>query len=147
MNGDIRVVVVILLFLIIVFYKERYFDRVDENNLEYLRERNMVLDFRQDFNMMEQKKRVFMILQSFVRKILFRISLVSFFVIFAFFGLLFERQLVFIIQYISVYVYRNLLKNFVWFVLVDIIRRFYNYKGQILIFILNCFYCWFKVFL
>lgn len=49
-------------------HKERYFDRVDENNPEYLRERNMAPDLRQDFNMMEQKKRVSMILQSPVRK-------------------------------------------------------------------------------
>lgn len=48
-------------------HKERYFDRVDENNPEYLRERNMAPDLRQDFNMMEQKKRVSMILQSPVR--------------------------------------------------------------------------------
>lgn len=45
-------------------HKERYFDRVDESNPEYLRERNMAPDLRQDFNMMEQKKRVSMILQS-----------------------------------------------------------------------------------
>ncbi|KGL97660.1 Alpha-adducin [Charadrius vociferus] len=45
-------------------HKERYFDRVDENNPDYLRERNMAPDLRQDFNMMEQKKRVSMILQS-----------------------------------------------------------------------------------
>ncbi|XP_062991889.1 alpha-adducin isoform X4 [Elgaria multicarinata webbii] len=45
-------------------HKERYFDKVDENNPEYLRERNMAPDLRQDFNMMEQKKRVSMILQS-----------------------------------------------------------------------------------
>ncbi|XP_069833441.1 alpha-adducin isoform X5 [Dendropsophus ebraccatus] len=45
-------------------HKEKYFDRVDENNPEYLRERNMAPDLRQDFNMMEQKKRVSMILQS-----------------------------------------------------------------------------------
>lgn len=45
-------------------HKERYFDRVDENDPEYLRERNMAPDLRQDFNMMEQKKRVSMILQS-----------------------------------------------------------------------------------
>lgn len=48
-------------------HKERYFDRVDENNPDYLRERNMAPDLRQDFNMMEQKKRVSMILQSPVR--------------------------------------------------------------------------------
>uniref|UniRef100_A0A8C5LVH9 Alpha-adducin n=1 Tax=Leptobrachium leishanense TaxID=445787 RepID=A0A8C5LVH9_9ANUR len=45
-------------------HKEKYFDRIDENNPEYLRERNMAPDLRQDFNMMEQKKRVSMILQS-----------------------------------------------------------------------------------
>uniref|UniRef100_V9K938 Alpha-adducin n=1 Tax=Callorhinchus milii TaxID=7868 RepID=V9K938_CALMI len=45
-------------------HKEKYFDRIDENNPEYLRERNMPPDLRQDFNMMEQRKRVSMILQS-----------------------------------------------------------------------------------
>ncbi|XP_052356817.1 adducin 3 (gamma) a isoform X1 [Oncorhynchus keta] len=44
--------------------KERYFDRIDPNDPEYLRERNMSPDLRQDFNMMEQKKRVTQILQS-----------------------------------------------------------------------------------
>ncbi|KAF4093356.1 hypothetical protein AMELA_G00001230 [Ameiurus melas] len=44
--------------------KERYFDRVDENDPEYQRARNMPADLRQDFNMMEQKKRVTHILQS-----------------------------------------------------------------------------------
>ncbi|NWR69420.1 ADDG protein, partial [Centropus unirufus] len=44
--------------------KERYFDRIDENDPEYLRERNMSPDLRQDFNMMEQRKRVTQILQS-----------------------------------------------------------------------------------
>lgn len=44
--------------------KERYFDRVDESDPEYLRSRNMSPDLRQDFNMMEQKKRVTQILQS-----------------------------------------------------------------------------------
>uniref|UniRef100_A0A3B4YGL0 Adducin 3 (gamma) b n=1 Tax=Seriola lalandi dorsalis TaxID=1841481 RepID=A0A3B4YGL0_SERLL len=48
--------------------KERYFDRVDENDPEYLRSRNMSPDLRQDFNMMEQKKRVTQILQSPVFK-------------------------------------------------------------------------------
>lgn len=48
-------------------HKERYFDRVDESSPEYQRERNMAPDLRQDFNMMEQKKRVSMILQSPVR--------------------------------------------------------------------------------
>lgn len=44
--------------------KERYFDRVDDSDPEYLRSRNMSPDLRQDFNMMEQKKRVTQILQS-----------------------------------------------------------------------------------
>ena len=44
--------------------KERYFDRIDPNDPEYLRDRNMSPDLRQDFNMMEQKKRVTQILQS-----------------------------------------------------------------------------------
>ncbi|KAI1887007.1 hypothetical protein AGOR_G00201610 [Albula goreensis] len=44
--------------------KERYFDRINENDPEYLRSRNMSPDLRQDFNMMEQKKRVTQILQS-----------------------------------------------------------------------------------
>ncbi|MCJ8747549.1 hypothetical protein PDJAM_G00154870 [Pangasius djambal] len=44
--------------------KERYFDRVNENDPEYQRARNMPADLRQDFNMMEQKKRVSHILQS-----------------------------------------------------------------------------------
>ena len=44
--------------------KERYFDRVDENDPEYQRSRNMSPDLRQDFNMMGQKKRVTQILQS-----------------------------------------------------------------------------------
>lgn len=44
--------------------KERYFDRVDESDPEYLRSKNMSPDLRQDFNMMEQKKRVTQILQS-----------------------------------------------------------------------------------
>ncbi|XP_044153710.1 gamma-adducin isoform X2 [Bufo gargarizans] len=45
-------------------HKEGYFDRVDENDPNYLRERNMSPDLRQDFNMMEQKKRVTQILKS-----------------------------------------------------------------------------------
>ncbi|XP_058507083.1 adducin 3 (gamma) b [Solea solea] len=44
--------------------KERYFDQVDENDPEYLRCKNMSPDLRQDFNMMEQKKRVTQILHS-----------------------------------------------------------------------------------
>ncbi|XP_029466207.1 LOW QUALITY PROTEIN: gamma-adducin [Rhinatrema bivittatum] len=44
-------------------HKERYFDRIDENDPNYLRERNMSPDLRQDFNMMEQKKRVTQMLQ------------------------------------------------------------------------------------
>uniref|UniRef100_A0A672MG94 Alpha-adducin n=1 Tax=Sinocyclocheilus grahami TaxID=75366 RepID=A0A672MG94_SINGR len=50
-------------------HKERYFDRVDESSPEYQRERNMAPDLRQDFNMMEQRKRVSMILQSPVRAV------------------------------------------------------------------------------
>uniref|UniRef100_A0A8B9QAP0 Uncharacterized protein n=1 Tax=Apteryx owenii TaxID=8824 RepID=A0A8B9QAP0_APTOW len=45
----------------------RYFDRFSADDPEYLRARNMAADLRQDFNMMEQKKRVTMILQSPVR--------------------------------------------------------------------------------
>ncbi|XP_069610366.1 gamma-adducin isoform X4 [Ranitomeya imitator] len=45
-------------------HKERYFDRINENDPSYLRERNMSPDLRQDFNMMEQKKRVTQILKS-----------------------------------------------------------------------------------
>ncbi|KAM9792480.1 adducin 3 (gamma) a [Neosynchiropus ocellatus] len=44
--------------------KERYFDRVDVNDPEYIRTRNMSPDLRQDFNVLEQKKRVTQILQS-----------------------------------------------------------------------------------
>ncbi|XP_012579517.1 PREDICTED: alpha-adducin [Condylura cristata] len=64
MNGDTRAAVVTSPPPTTAPHKERYFDRVDENNPEYLRERNMAPDLRQDFNMMEQKKRVSMILQS-----------------------------------------------------------------------------------
>ncbi|XP_023555811.1 alpha-adducin isoform X6 [Octodon degus] len=64
MNGDPRAAVVTSPPPTTAPHKERYFDRVDENNPEYLRERNMAPDLRQDFNMMEQKKRVSMILQS-----------------------------------------------------------------------------------
>ncbi|KAM4854749.1 alpha-adducin isoform 2-T2 [Thomomys bottae] len=64
MNGDTRASVVTSPPPTTAPHKERYFDRVDENNPEYLRERNMAPDLRQDFNMMEQKKRVSMILQS-----------------------------------------------------------------------------------
>lgn len=46
--------------------KERYFDRMDDP--EYLRSRAMSPDLRQDFSMMEQKKRVTQILQSPVFK-------------------------------------------------------------------------------
>lgn len=67
MNGDTRAAVVTSPPPTTAPHKERYFDRVDENNPEYLRERNMAPDLRQDFNMMEQKKRVSMILQSPVR--------------------------------------------------------------------------------
>ncbi|XP_068577004.1 adducin 3 (gamma) b [Cebidichthys violaceus] len=48
--------------------KERYFDHVNESDPEYLRGKNMSPDLRQDFNMMEQKKRVTQILQSPVFK-------------------------------------------------------------------------------
>lgn len=44
--------------------KERYFDRVNVNDPEYIRSRNMSPDLRQDFNVLEQKKRVTQILQS-----------------------------------------------------------------------------------
>ncbi|XP_074848478.1 alpha-adducin isoform X9 [Carettochelys insculpta] len=64
MNGDSSATVVTSPPQTTAPHKERYFDRVDENNPEYLRERNMAPDLRQDFNMMEQKKRVSMILQS-----------------------------------------------------------------------------------
>ncbi|XP_042638568.1 alpha-adducin [Orycteropus afer afer] len=64
MNGDTRAAVVTSPPPTTAPHKERYFDRVDENNPEYLRERNMAPDLRQDFHMMEQKKRVSMILQS-----------------------------------------------------------------------------------
>ncbi|KAB0399926.1 hypothetical protein E2I00_001489, partial [Balaenoptera physalus] len=53
-----------LLWNISVPHKERYFDRINENDPEYIRERNMSPDLRQDFNMMEQRKRVTQILQS-----------------------------------------------------------------------------------
>lgn len=74
MNGDSGVGVVTSPPPTTAPHKERYFDRVDENNPEYLRERNMAPDLRQDFNMMEQKKRVSMILQSPVRKKMFYLS-------------------------------------------------------------------------
>uniref|UniRef100_A0A8C3MXA4 Uncharacterized protein n=1 Tax=Geospiza parvula TaxID=87175 RepID=A0A8C3MXA4_GEOPR len=64
MNGDFGVGVVISPPPTTAPHKERYFDRVDENNPEYLREKNMAPGLCQDFNMMEQKKRVSMILQS-----------------------------------------------------------------------------------
>ncbi|XP_060895912.1 adducin 3 (gamma) b [Labrus mixtus] len=48
--------------------KERYFDRMDDSDPEYLRSRTMSPDLRQDFSMMEQKKRVTQILQSPVFK-------------------------------------------------------------------------------
>ncbi|XP_044044845.1 adducin 3 (gamma) a isoform X3 [Siniperca chuatsi] len=44
--------------------KERYFDRVNVNDPEYIRAKNMSPDLRQDFNVLEQKKRVTQILQS-----------------------------------------------------------------------------------
>ncbi|XP_034045066.1 adducin 3 (gamma) a isoform X2 [Thalassophryne amazonica] len=44
--------------------KERYLDRTNVNDPEYLRARNMSPDLRQDFNVLEQKKRVTQILKS-----------------------------------------------------------------------------------
>uniref|UniRef100_A0A1A8RPE6 Adducin 3 (Gamma) a n=1 Tax=Nothobranchius rachovii TaxID=451742 RepID=A0A1A8RPE6_9TELE len=44
--------------------KERYFDRVNVKDPEYIRAKNMSPDLRQDFNVLEQKKRVTQILQS-----------------------------------------------------------------------------------
>lgn len=44
--------------------KEQNFVHVNENDPEFLRGKNMSPDLRQDFNMMEQKKRVTQILQS-----------------------------------------------------------------------------------
>ncbi|XP_011363861.1 beta-adducin [Pteropus vampyrus] len=43
---------------------QHYFDRFSEDDPEYLRLRNRAAGLRQDFNLMEQKKRVTMILQS-----------------------------------------------------------------------------------
>lgn len=43
---------------------QHYFDRFSEDDPEYLRLRNRAADLRQDFNLMERKKRVTMILQS-----------------------------------------------------------------------------------
>uniref|UniRef100_A0A3P8WAQ6 Adducin 3 (gamma) b n=1 Tax=Cynoglossus semilaevis TaxID=244447 RepID=A0A3P8WAQ6_CYNSE len=48
--------------------KEQNFVHVNENDPEFLRGKNMSPDLRQDFNMMEQKKRVTQILQSPVFK-------------------------------------------------------------------------------
>lgn len=48
--------------------KERSYDRMDDSDPEHLRSRAMSPDLRQDFNMMEQKKRVTQILQSPVFK-------------------------------------------------------------------------------
>ncbi|XP_049712983.1 beta-adducin isoform X1 [Elephas maximus indicus] len=44
--------------------RQPYFDRFSEEDPEYMRLRNRAADLRQDFNLMEQKKRVTMILQS-----------------------------------------------------------------------------------
>ncbi|KAK2501874.1 hypothetical protein MC885_016787 [Smutsia gigantea] len=44
--------------------EQRYFDRFSEDDPEYLRLRSRAADLRQDFNLMEQKKRVTMILRS-----------------------------------------------------------------------------------
>ncbi|XP_054442791.1 beta-adducin isoform X2 [Pteronotus mesoamericanus] len=43
---------------------QQYLDRFSEEDPEYMRLRNRAADLRQDFNLMEQKKRVTMILQS-----------------------------------------------------------------------------------
>lgn len=48
--------------------KEGYFSKADESDPEYLRGRNLSPEMRQDFSMMEQKKRVTQILQSPVFK-------------------------------------------------------------------------------
>uniref|UniRef100_A0A672NZF0 Class II aldolase/adducin N-terminal domain-containing protein n=1 Tax=Sinocyclocheilus grahami TaxID=75366 RepID=A0A672NZF0_SINGR len=68
MSGDSRQGVVTTPPAPSVGKREGYFDRINENDPEYLRARNMSPDLRQDFNMMEQKKRVTQILQSPVRK-------------------------------------------------------------------------------
>uniref|UniRef100_A0A673H880 Gamma-adducin-like n=1 Tax=Sinocyclocheilus rhinocerous TaxID=307959 RepID=A0A673H880_9TELE len=64
MSGDSRQGVVTTPPAPSVGKREGYFDRINENDPEYLRARNMSPDLRQDFNMMEQKKRVTQILQS-----------------------------------------------------------------------------------
>ncbi|XP_051977556.1 gamma-adducin-like isoform X1 [Xyrauchen texanus] len=64
MSGELRQEVVTTPPPPSVGQKERYFDRINENDPEYLRARNMSPDLRQDFNMMEQKKRVTQMLQS-----------------------------------------------------------------------------------
>lgn len=43
---------------------QQYLDRFSEDDPEYLRLRSRAADLRQDFNLMEQKKRVTMILES-----------------------------------------------------------------------------------
>lgn len=48
---------------------QQYFDRFSEDDPEYLRLRGRAADLRQDFNLMEQKKRVTMILQSPVSEV------------------------------------------------------------------------------
>ncbi|KAK4820625.1 hypothetical protein QYF61_001931 [Mycteria americana] len=64
MSTDASQVVITTPPLATMPHKERYFDRINENDPEYIRERNMSPDLRQDFNMMEQRKRVTQILQS-----------------------------------------------------------------------------------
>ncbi|NXE34734.1 ADDG protein, partial [Ptilorrhoa leucosticta] len=64
MNADASQVVITTPPPATMPHKERYFDRINENDPEYIRERNMSPDLRQDFNMMEQRKRVTQILQS-----------------------------------------------------------------------------------
>lgn len=50
--------------------EQQYFDRFSEDDPEYLRLRSRAADLRQDFNLMEQKKRVTMILRSPVSRLL-----------------------------------------------------------------------------
>ncbi|XP_048406816.1 gamma-adducin isoform X1 [Stegostoma tigrinum] len=64
MSGDTNQEVVTSPPLPSEIHKGCYFDRINENDPEYIRERNMSPDLRQDFNLMEQRKRVSQILQS-----------------------------------------------------------------------------------
>uniref|UniRef100_A0A8C9AZB4 Uncharacterized protein n=1 Tax=Prolemur simus TaxID=1328070 RepID=A0A8C9AZB4_PROSS len=56
-------------------HKERYFDCINKNDPEHIRERNMFPDLRQDFNMMEQRKRVTQILQMWYTSIPLQLQL------------------------------------------------------------------------